>query len=126
MRGVSFGDYRKTFRGTIDSESLNENFKDIHEDLSEAYRREQYINNKVVEYASDLNYQNQQLNNRVNELENALVAASGHYASSTGNLLYWSAYSSAEVSASNSRQDLGTGDVTLPWSRSWTKILGQP
>jgi len=87
MRGVSFGDYRKTFRGTIDTEVLNENFSDIHEDLSEAYRREQYINNKVVEYASDLSYQNQQLNVRVGELEDALVAASGHYANAVGNLL---------------------------------------
>jgi len=122
LRGISFIGYEKEFRGAIDSEDLNNDFKAIYNDLAESYRRLQYINGKLTEYASDVSYQNQQLDNRLNELEDALIAASGHYATAGGNLMYWSAYSDSELASNTSRHNMTTGDITLPWTRSWTKI----
>lgn len=122
MRGISFRDYEKSFRGAIESDDLNNNLKDIYNDLAEAYRREQYINNRLREYASDLSYQCQMLAVRLSNASAALIAASGSYAAAGGNVLYWSAYSNDGVSSNSSRHDLSIGEVTLPWSRSYTKI----
>lgn len=122
MRGISFREYEKSFRQAIESDDLNNNFRDIYNDLAEAYRRGQYINNRLREYSSDLSYQNQMLNSRVSELNDALIAASGSYGTAGINVMYWSAYNNDGVQSNNSRHDLNTGQVTLPWSRSYTKI----
>lgn len=122
LRGISFREYKKPFRGAIESDDLNTNFSDIYNDLAEAYRREQYINNRLCEYASSLSYQNQMLAVRLSDANAGLIAASGSYVAAGGSVLYWSAYSNDGISSNTSRHDLSTGQVTLPWSRSYTKM----
>jgi hypothetical protein len=117
LRGVSFSGYEKEFRDEISSESLNRNFSDIYNDISEAYTRNQYINNKLSEHVTNLSYANQMLNVRIGELNAAIAALVGDT-----DIMHWSAYDISQLVTSTCRQDLLAGIMTLEWARSWTKL----
>lgn len=117
MRGITLRNYEREFRDGIDSESLNRNFREIYNDLSEAFLRYQYINTKLSQHVSDINLENQMLQARIEDLETD-VAALG----SDMDIVHWSAYSDDEIISNTGKQDVAVGNLTLGWSRSWTKM----
>lgn len=122
MRGIRLRGYEIPFRGELESEKITTKFAETSGDLNEAFRRSQHINDVRRSDAEAQDYQNQQFTTMLNLVNDTLVAASGHYADASGTLLYWTAYDQVPVVSNSSRQDLLTGDVTLPWSRSITKL----
>jgi len=122
MRGLRLTNYEIGFRDPIESEKLNNTFSSIAEDLSEAFHRSQYIGNTLSEYISDRMYQQQQIDANNSALNALLTTAIATYAAAGGNHLYWSAYTNSGVSNSDSMHDVTCGNVTLSWSRSWTKL----
>jgi len=122
MRGLRLTNYEIGFRDPIESEKLNNTFSSIAEDLSEAFHRSQYIGNTLSEYISDRMYQQQQIDANNSALNALLTTAIATYAAAGGNHLYWSAYTTANVTDTDSMHDVTCGNVTLPWSRSWTKL----
>jgi hypothetical protein len=122
MRGTSFGLYDIPFRGSIESDRINDALNDVVEDIGEAFLRGGRIDSRIDEVKSDMSYQVQQLLVNQAAANAALTAAHAHYDTKTGGLLYWSAYEEAAVTRESSRYDPTVGEVTLPWTTSWTKL----
>jgi hypothetical protein len=123
MSSASFGLYDIQFRSPIESDRLNDIFNDIAQDIGEAHTITGRINARVREIKSDMSYQMQQLVANQALVDAQLDAAHTHYDNVGGRgLLYWSAYNESDVTNLTSRHDVCNGEVTLPWTTSWTKI----
>jgi hypothetical protein len=117
MRGITLRDYEREFRSEINSEDLNRNFGEIYDDIAEALLRYQYVNNKLSEHISDMNYEIQSLTAKIEDLEGAYASLN-----SSLSVLYWDAHSDVEVLDSTCNHEKSVGNVTLEWSKNWTKM----
>jgi len=122
MRGAGFGLYDVEFRSPIESDRINDAFRDIYTDIGEATIRAQYIENKISSIGSDISYQEQQQTINMLAVSGILTAANTHYDTAVGGLLYWNAYNISSVVSCTGRHDPVVGDVSLPWRQAWTQL----
>lgn len=123
--GINSYSYDLQFRSPIESDRLNDAFADIVDDVGEAFTRADHINSRVSDIRGAMSYQTQQMSIAMGAVSGLIQAAHTHYDANPGGLIYWSAYDENNYrpgTGTHSRYDPVLGEVTLPWSTSWTKV----
>jgi len=122
MRGTRLIGYEKSYRGTIDSAQLSQDFQNIYDDLAEAYLRNKYNASRLKMYNEVRYYQDQQYCVKIGLVSSQLTTTNTNYAAAGGKMMYWSAYDSNHIQSNSNLHDQLTGSITLPWAHSWTKL----
>lgn len=124
MPGPSLQNFQVPRRGRTSSGKHNDQFESILRDINRAFRGIQTVDNRMLTFLRNINYQNQLLQARVENTRREADNANSSFNALNGTKLLYASYWGAEsISNINTlRHDQVHGQITLIPNNSWSHI----